>query len=248
MQVEYSTDIIFKKREDLQVIYPYLLETLIHSVKPENIATFLGQKIHGNYKGEVENSLDVRILGPRVKHRMGPVCIKMYDKFGLILRIEVTVNDVSFFQQYRPVQHRDGNTESKWTKMKKNIYSLKPLVEILRAANLRYLQFLSQIETPEVGSKVLDQFTSSKKENDHSFKGFNFFAPEDSALLRILLRGEFTISGFTNKLLRGLLAGKNPGQRQTPQASSRSRSHQASWHTLQVLPDSPGNANCLYRR
>ncbi len=143
---------------------------------------------------------------------MGPVCIKMYDKFGLILRIEVTVNDVSFFQQYRPVQSRDGSTESKWTKMKKNIYSLKPLVELLRAANLRYLQVLSQIETPEVGSKILDQFTSSRKENNHSFKGFNFFAPEDSALLRILLRGEFAISGFTNKLLRGLLARKNTGQ------------------------------------
>jgi hypothetical protein len=212
MQVEYSTDIIFKKREDLQAIYPHLLETLIHSVKPENIATFLGHKLNGNYKGEVGNNLDVRILGTRIKHRMGPVCIKMYDKFGIILRIEVTVNDVSFFQQYRPVRSRDGNTESKWTKMKKNLYSLKPLVELLRAANLRYLQFLSQIETPEVGSKILDQFTSSKKENNHSYKGFNFFALEDSTLLRMLLRGEFAISGFSNKLLKGLLPGKNTGQ------------------------------------
>ena len=80
MQVEYSTDIIFKKRGDLQAIYPYLLETLVHSVKPENIATFLGQKLHGNYKGEVENNLDVRVLGTRIKHRMEPVCIKMQSQ------------------------------------------------------------------------------------------------------------------------------------------------------------------------
>src|SRR3972149_8414465 len=80
MQVEYSTDIIFKKLGDLQAIYPYLLETLVHSVKPENIATFLGQKLHGNYKGEVENNLDVRVLGTRIKHRMGPVCIKMQSQ------------------------------------------------------------------------------------------------------------------------------------------------------------------------
>jgi len=46
-----------------------------------------------------------------------------------------------------------------------------------------------------VGSKVLDQFTSSKKENKHSYKGFNFFALEDSTLLRMVLRGEFAISG-----------------------------------------------------
>jgi len=96
--------------------------------------------------------------------------------------------------------------------MKKNLYSLKPLIELLRAANLRYLQFLSQIETPEVGNKILDQFTSSKTENDHSYKGFNFFAPQDSSLLRILLRGEFTISGFTSKILKDLLPGKNTGQ------------------------------------
>jgi hypothetical protein len=128
------------------------------------------------------------------------------------LRIEVTVNDVSFFQQYRPVQSRDGTSENKWTKMKKNLYSLKPLLELLRAANLRYLLFLSQIETPEVGSKILDQFSNSKKENDHSYKGFNFFALDDSFLLRILLRGEFAISGFTNKILKGLLPAKNTGQ------------------------------------
>jgi hypothetical protein len=53
------------------------------------------------------NRFNVRWLGARLKHVMGPVALKAYDKLGLILRIEVTVNDVSFFQQYRQVQHRD---------------------------------------------------------------------------------------------------------------------------------------------
>jgi len=110
--VLHCYDRIIKKREVLQAIYPHLLETLIHSVKPENIATFLGHKLNGNYKGEVGNNLDVRILGTRIKHRMGPVCIKMYDKFGIILRIEVTVNDVSFFQQYRPLSLRHSSSVS----------------------------------------------------------------------------------------------------------------------------------------
>jgi len=30
------------------------------------------------------------------QHHMGKAAIKMYDKHGLILRIETTVNDVSF--------------------------------------------------------------------------------------------------------------------------------------------------------
>jgi hypothetical protein len=39
MQVEYATDIAFKKQSDLQGIYDHLVRTAIHSVKPENIAS-----------------------------------------------------------------------------------------------------------------------------------------------------------------------------------------------------------------
>jgi hypothetical protein len=32
----------------------------------------------------------------------------MYDKFHLVLRIETTANDVSFFKHHRRVEHRQG--------------------------------------------------------------------------------------------------------------------------------------------
>lgn len=209
MQAEYATDIVFNKREHLQAFYPALLEILIHSVKPENIATFLGKKLTGHYQGEIASSLQTRILGTRIKYEMGPVSLKMYDKFGLILRIEVTVNDVSFFRQYRDVYRRDGSSERKWTKMKKGLYSLAFLQKLLKSSNERYLEFLSQIETPEAGVVRLEQCTQPKTENGHSYKGFNFFSKQDSYLLRLLLRGEHFITGFTNKMLRQLLSGTN---------------------------------------
>lgn len=212
MQAEYATDLVFKRQQELRALYTPLLETLIHSVKPENIATFLGRKLHGNYNGEIGNRFEVRILGSRIKHVMGPVAIKMYDKFGLILRIETTVNDVGFFQQYREVRHRNGTCETKWTHMRKSIYSVGPLREQLAAANQRYLEFLSQIETPEIGIAKLEQLTTSKVENQHRYKGFNLLAAEDAACLRLLLRGEFCISGLTNLAVRKLLPGKTSGQ------------------------------------
>jgi hypothetical protein len=43
---------------------------------------------------------------------MGPVSLKLYDKFGRILRIETTVNDPTFFRHYREVEHRDGSRET----------------------------------------------------------------------------------------------------------------------------------------
>jgi len=211
MQAEYATDIIFKRQQDLQTIYSLLVETLIHSVKPENIATFLGKKLHTNYQGEVGNNFNVRIMGSRIRHQMGPVAIKMYDKYGLILRIEVTVNDVSFFKQYRQVHHRDGSCNMKYANMRKSIYSLNPLRELLSAATMRYLQFISHIETPEIGVDKLTKLTQTKHHHDHRYKGFNLLSEEDVQLFRIMVHGEFMINGFKNIHLRALL-NKTTGQ------------------------------------
>lgn len=80
------------------------------------------------------------------------------------------------------------------------------------AANRRYLKFISEIETPEVGVEKLHQVAETNVENNRRYKGFNLFAEEDTLLFRSLLHGEFTISGFTNKNLRQLLPSQNTGQ------------------------------------
>jgi hypothetical protein len=212
MQAEYATDLVFKQQSTLQAFYPSLLETLIQAVKPADVATFLGRKLHGNYQGEMGNRFNVRLLGSRIKHQMGPVSIKMYDKFNVVLRIETTVNDVTFFRQYRQVHHRDGTASTRWTAMKKTIYSLPALQEVLLAANQRYLKFISDIATPQVGVHKLHQLAETQIENRHRYKGFNLLAEEDASFFRLLSRGEFSISGFTNRSLRQHLPHKNAGQ------------------------------------
>ena len=212
MQAEYATDLVFKSRNTLQAFYPHLLETLTHAVQPADIATFLGRKLNGNYQGEIGNRFNKRWIGTRIKHQMGPASVKMYDKFNLILRIETTVNNVSFFKHYRQVQHRDGTTTMRWAPMKKTIHSLPALRESLSAANQRYLKFISSIATPEVGVKKLHQLAETKTQNNHRLKGFNLFSEEDTCLFRTLLQGEFFISGFTNKLLRQYLSDQSASQ------------------------------------
>jgi hypothetical protein len=202
MQSEYATDLVFKSQEPLQAFYPHLLETLTHAVKPADIATFLGRKLNGNYQGEMGNRFNRGWIGTRIKHQMGPVSIKMYDKFNLILRIETTVNNVAFFKQYRQIQHRDGATTMAWAPMKKTVHSLPALREVLSAANQRYLKFVSSIATPEVGVEQLHRLAETRTEDQHRHKGFNLFSEEDTCLFRTLLQGEFFISGFTNKQLR----------------------------------------------
>jgi hypothetical protein len=213
MQAEFATDLVFKQPADLGAFYPHLLETLVHAVKPADIATFLGRKLNGNYQDEMGNRLGTaRCLGTRIKHTMGAVSIKLYDKFGLLLRIETTVNDASFFKQYRHVNHRNGQTSTQWATMRKSIYSLPALRESLLAANQRYLAFIAAVDTPEAGLQRLQQLTEAKTENQHRYKGFNLLAEDDAGLLRLLLRGEFCVAGMTNKALRQVLSGKNSGQ------------------------------------
>src|SRR5690606_19500310 len=212
MQAERATDIVFKKQEDLQRIYEDLIKTAIHIVKPENIATFLGKKLHPRYEGEMGNNYNIRIEGSRIKHTMGKNSIKMYDKFSKILRIETTTNDVSFFKHYRKVEHKDGTSSKKLAGMKKNIYSLRPLKDMLKASNKRYLEFISGIENKSAGQKRLKKVTESKKRNNRNYRGFNFFDKKDLIVLFVMVRGEFNISGFQNKNLREYLPDKSPGQ------------------------------------
>jgi len=209
MQAEYATDIIFKKQEDLQAIYSDLIATAIHTVNPENIFTFFGKKLDPRFKGEAGNNYNVRIQGSRVKHSIGKNSIKMYDKFSKILRIETTTNDVTFFKHYRKVEHKNGTTSMKNAPLKKNIYSLNDLSGLLKASNKRYIEFISAIENKEVGRKRLEKVTSSKKENERNYKGFNFFDKNDIEMLLAILKGEFNISGFRNKDIRQILPNFN---------------------------------------
>lgn len=198
------------KKLKLKHVYDTIVHTAVHSVKPDNIATFPGTKLHWKYEGEMGNRFNRRILGTRIKHQMGEVSIKMYDKFGFVLRIETTVNDVSQFKLFRDVQQRDGTVVQKVAPMKKNIYSLFPLIKLLQAANRRYLELVSSWDDPSDGAKKLEEISESKTDNDRRFRGFNFFSREDQRLFRILSRGEFSIHGFRNKSIRKWLPELSP--------------------------------------
>lgn len=63
MQAEYATDLLFRRRADLEPLYERLVRTAIHAVKPEQVATFLGRKLHPNYQQELGTDFHTRIQG-----------------------------------------------------------------------------------------------------------------------------------------------------------------------------------------
>jgi hypothetical protein len=108
MQVEYATDLVFRSQAILKPLYEQLSRQAILTVKAEHVATFLGHKITPQLVQEIGSQFATRIEETCVKHRFGKSSIKIYDKFGLVLRIETTTNDVSAFKHYRKVEHRQG--------------------------------------------------------------------------------------------------------------------------------------------
>jgi len=205
---EWATDLVFRKSEQLRRLVPQLLHLGVVSLSSPDVLRFMGKKVtrQGNAAGGLKlplsTDLKIRGNGARIKHRLGPNSIKLYDKFGLILRIETTVNDLTFFKHYREVEHRDGSRETKWASMQKTIYSLPALRELLEAANRRYLEFLSTIEDPRAGRNKLDKLSQPVEQEGRRYSGFNLFDADDENLLCSIVRGEFNISGLQNKTLR----------------------------------------------
>ncbi len=211
MQCEYATDIVFRRQQELKPIYDELVRTAIHAVKPDHVATFLGRRLTESFEDELGNDFHTRIQGTRIKHFMGKSAIKMYDKAGLVLRIETTTNDVSFFKHYRKVVHRDGTESHKFAPFKKSIYSLPELARVLSDANRRYIEFLSAIDDPSNNIKDLEKVSRPAVADDRSYRGFNLFHGDDLDVFHVIVRGEFTISGFRNGDLQQHLR-KTPGQ------------------------------------
>ena len=179
----------------------------MHTITPENIANFLGKRFSLLFDGEAGSRYNKRILGTRIKHQLGDTSVKIYDKFGSILRIEVTSNDVSQMRVFRDVNKRDGTTVSKMAPVKKSIYSLYDLTAPFKRSCLRYLETISAFDDPTDGLRKLDKAVEPVVDNNRKYSGFNFFSNADKAILLAVADPKFNIDGMRNKHLRLLLPG-----------------------------------------
>ncbi len=151
MQMEYATDVVFRSAATFGPLYEQLIRQSVLSVKAEQIATFLGRQITPQLAQEVGSQFATRIEGTCIKHHFGKASIKMYDKFGCVLRIETTTNDVAFFKHPRKVEHRDSPTTRALAAAKKTIYSLIDLRESALAASGTSIRFAARSCSAAIG-------------------------------------------------------------------------------------------------
>lgn len=197
-QSEWATDIMFKSPETLAKIYPTLVRSGISVFGSQDVMRFLGKKPHGNFRGEVVSHYGHRAEGIRLKHKLNANSVKAYDKYGNILRIETTMNNVRDFKVYRP---KEGDPEGpcSWQRMRKGIADLHRRAQVSQASNQRYLDALASIEVSHLLGEIVESVCRPVHWKSQRVRPLRPWDKEDTLLLEIISRGEFNISGFRNK-------------------------------------------------
>ena len=194
-QAEYSCDLMFRSERILGPLYDALSRQAVLAADAPQVAGFLGKKVTPQLAQELGSRLSTRIEGRCIKHHMGAASVKVYDKFSRVLRVETTVNDVSFFKHHRKVEHKGKPATRELAPLKKSIYSLIDLRQVLNGCNQRYLAFLASLDDPSAGVRDLQRLSAPRTGDKPAARGLNFVEATDRALLQALQRGEFNIHG-----------------------------------------------------
>jgi hypothetical protein len=206
-QAEYATDLIFTGREALAGLYPRLLDHAAVNFSANDILGFLGRRFHPRFDGEVLTDCQKgRPPGARIKHRVKNNWLKMYDKFGWVLRIETVINDPREFR-VRRLRTREGRREMVWCPMNKGVINLYRYREVALASNRRYLDALAVVDDPQPAYRQMEELTEPVEVSGRSYAGFNPASPEDVRLFRAVLAGENLLHGFRNGDIRVELYG-----------------------------------------
>lgn len=224
-QAEYATDVRFNDPGRLALLFRWLLDFALLTFSPKKIFGYLGRKWHERFDGEVQTRYrSVREPGACIKHVMKGNWLKMYDKLGLLIRVETVINQPGEFKVLRERRHRDGQRSTGWFAMGKGVGNLHHYQSHALACNERYLEALASVKDPTPGYEDLRELTERRRDNGRSSAGFNPVREEECRLFAAVLDGDHIAQGFRNKDVRKALydeAGRSDKRRRESAAVGR---------------------------
>lgn len=203
-QSEWATDVMFTDAASLAEIYPALVLHGIISFGSDDVMRFLGRRVRWDFSGEVTSDFKDREEGVRIKHHLEDNSLKLYDKEGSVLRPEVTLQDASGFKVFRPKEGDPAGPRA-WRKLRRGIADLHRRAQISQAINQRYLDALACVDTSTPLGRLADQICRPVIWKGQRRRPLRPFSAADSALLKAVSRGEFSLHGLRNRDLQLLL-------------------------------------------
>ena len=212
---EYATDIAFRNPEDLQRLYPQLVHFATELLQSTDVLRFMGYRVTKSgrprldFADEVVTTIKELVEGTCVKHRVGQNLLKMYDKFGQVLRLENLIINVRDFKVYR---RREGDQSGpmEYLRLRKGVADMQRRAELGRKINERYAEALATVEDKTPLGELVQDLGKPTKWKGRSVRALNPLAPADVELLEAINRGEFMLNGFRNRDLRALLFADAP--------------------------------------
>ena len=218
-QSEWATDVMFRSPEALAEVFPAFVLHAMTSFNSPDVMRFLGRRVRHDFTGEVVSDFKDRVEGVRVKHRLGANSLKGYDKYS-ILRIETTINDPTAFRVFRPKE--GGPTDQRsWRTMRQGVADLYRRAEVSEAANRRYLDALSAVDTDRPLGELARGVCQTTTWKRHRVRALRPWSPDDLELMKAVSRGEFHLSGFRNRDLLALLETPDSDPKSRRRASAR---------------------------
>lgn len=210
---EWAIDVRFLRQEDLQRLYPLLIQHGMSTFGSADILRFLGQKvtcsgqIPFSCSREVESSMKQRKEGTRIKHSVDGNSVKIYDKaytpVGSTLRLEATINRVKAFNTFRTKEGEPKGPKA-WRVMRRTVEELPNRAAISHQAVERYADALASLNDSTRLEELVQTLEQPAVYREKRMRGLRLFG-EDSILLATVSRAEFNLNGFRNRDLQAHL-------------------------------------------
>jgi hypothetical protein len=173
-----------------------------------------------NLAGEVLTTIKELVTGTCVKYHVLQNLLKMYDKFGQVLRLENLLSNVRDFKVFR---QREGDPDGpmEYLRLRKGVADMHRRAEVGQKINERYAEALATVAEKTPLAELTGDLGQRTSWKGRPVRALNPLASEDVALLEAINHGEFLLNGFRNRDLRGRLS---PGhRRQRPKKPSVSQ-------------------------
>lgn len=204
-QFEYSVDLIFRSPERLAKLFPLLLIHALTCFSARDVLTFLGRRLAHSFDGEVITQCKRdRIPGARIKHSVRHNWLKMYDKSGRILRVEMVLNQANEFQILR-WGTKKGQRVYDWFRMAKRVTNLWRYAEIAQQACQRYLNALAAVHDITPAMEILEVACRPAGSGRRRRRGLMPLHASDQQLFRAVMQGEHIVNGFRNRNIKEIL-------------------------------------------
>jgi hypothetical protein len=139
-QVEYATNLVFKRRAALDLMCERLFDLNRTIGRPDKLATIFGRRITKRYRGQLKTEISDHHLGnPVIRSQFKQGSIKQYVRNYLLLRAEATSYNTRDLGIGKSVKH------------------LAELREALRSINDRYLEIQQDVLETWVDRGQLDR-------------------------------------------------------------------------------------------